>query len=65
MIPINIDGKDVKGCPFCGYRGQLQRVSKIKLPYRVVCSNLQCDVFPSTHRFQEIKEAIAAWNKRK
>lgn len=60
---------ELKPCPFCGSAGKLQRKYRCKgkrktTEYRIICSNLECEIFPATFLKSTYHEAAEAWNRR-
>lgn len=52
---------ELKPCPFCGYKGIMQRNGHC---FRVYCPNKDCPIEPKTHWFLNHLLAIEAWNRR-
>ena len=54
---------ELKPCPFCGSEVECDRRIKKGL-YFVPCRNEYCTVNPATYLFDNLEDAIKAWNKR-
>lgn len=56
----------LKSCPFCKNKANLQEKTRYKriVGYRVIDSNVECEMFPCTRWYDTAEEAIAAWNTR-
>ena len=55
---------ELKSCPFCGGKATTGKI-EYNATYYVRCSNTKiCSVLPFTLGFDEIEDAINAWNKR-
>ena len=55
---------NLKPCPFCGGEATTGKI-EYNATYYVRCSNRKiCDVLPFTKAYDEIEDAIDAWNKR-
>lgn len=52
---------ELKPCPFCGYKGIMQRNGHC---FRVYCPNKDGPIEPKTHWFLNHLLAIEAWNRR-
>lgn len=57
----------LKPCPFCGSEPNVQKAeyNAPYVEYFVRCSNMKkCSVLPFTYSFDNIEDAIDAWNRR-
>ena len=59
--------QDVPCCPFCGHQPKVISTNLDGFGHlkQVKCVNPECDVRPFTKPFDKLKEAKAAWSKRK
>ena len=53
----------LKPCPFCGGEAE---VWEKRFPYglHVRCANQKCTMFTGGRLYEELKDAIEAWNRR-
>ena len=55
---------ELKPCPWCGKQPIIQRKNNQR-KYRVICSYLDCLVFPATNwKNDTAEDAIRVWNRR-
>ena len=57
---------ELKPCPFCGGQAIVvaNRYRHGQETYLVKCMRKECDVLPATYEFEDMHDAINAWNRR-